>query len=91
MYEIGKLAQVTSEMKLYNLHILGPSGRVVHCYNFKLMTSPGIIFSTQCIIFQFHEKERPVPSNVNRSQEHRFLEGNEKKKKTLPFGKCHVM
>ena len=68
-----------------------PSGRVVHCYNFKLMTSPGIIFSTQCIIFQFHEKERPVPSNVNRSQEHRFLEGNEKKKKTLPFGKCHVM
>lgn len=61
-----------------------PSGRVVHCYNFKLMTSPGIIFSTQCIIFQFHEKERPVPSNVNRSQEHRFLEGNEKKKKLSP-------
>ena len=45
-----------------------PSGRVVHCY--KLMTSPGFIFSTQCIIFQFHEKETPVPSNVNRSKEH---------------------
>ena len=42
-----------------------PWSGVVHCY--KLMTSPGFIFSTQCIIFQFHEKETPVPSNVNRS------------------------
>ena len=47
-----------------------PTGRVVHCYSFKLLTSPGIVFSTQCIIFQFHEKETPVPSNVNRSKEH---------------------
>ena len=23
-----------------------PSGRVVHCYSFKLMTSPGIVFSS---------------------------------------------
>ena len=42
-----------------------PWRRVVHCY--KLMTSPDFIFSIQCIIFQFHEKETLVPSKVNRS------------------------
>ena len=59
----GGLGRVQEEI------IYLPSGRVVHCYSFKLMTSPGIVFSTQCIIFQFHEKETPVPSNVNRSKE----------------------
>ena len=54
----GGLGRVQEEI------IYLPSGRVVHCYSFKLMTSPGIVFSTQCIIFQFHEKETPVPSNI---------------------------
>lgn len=88
----GGLGRVQEEI------IYLPSGRVVHCYSFKLMTSPGIVFSTQCIIFQFHEKETPVPSNVNRSKEHwkigikSSLERNENKKKKSPVRKmsCNV-
>ena len=67
-----------------------PSGRVVHCYSFKLMTSPGIIFSTQCIIFQFHEKETPVPSRTLKNWNQKLLV-EKREKKNLPFRKCHVM